>query len=263
MLISPAHSDALRLLAVKVRRLVYDYRVIEIQAHGAGAHASGQLQRDARFETVPDHKLGRNPCNDQVPELVGVSVFGLPSSRKSLFGLIAGEPAPRDTSTRSSTWRRNSSTSSVECLDGSMWAGCSRVMVNPSMKLDDVQAWADALAASVGPAEITGSEDAYSAAAQGLQLRAAKIVSSAQPEETEHKKDDDDGTDEPDDSVHDGCPLLARVGQARPACAHRHEPADANLGLVGRMFCALSNGPSQCPSRFGWSATQVRCEEPR
>ncbi|MDP3225647.1 MAG: hypothetical protein Q8M96_21130, partial [Rubrivivax sp.] len=41
--------------------------------------------------------------DDQVPDLFGESVFGVPSSRRSVFGLIAGEPAPRETSTRSST----------------------------------------------------------------------------------------------------------------------------------------------------------------
>ena len=58
-----------------------------------------------------------------------------------------------------------------------------------------------------------------------------------------HKKDDDDGTDQPDDSVHDGCPLTARVGQARQAGAHRPCPERTNLGLVGPQLCALANGP--------------------
>jgi hypothetical protein len=85
-------------------------------------------------------------------------------------------------------------------------------MVNPSVKLQDITAWADALVASVGQPENTGSEDTYSAAAPVTELRGAKIIPSAQPQKAEDEKDDDDGTDEPDDSVHDGCPLLARVG---------------------------------------------------
>ena len=79
-----------------------------------------------------------------------------------------------------------------------------------------------ALVAPVGHAEITEPEDTYSAAAPVALLRGATTIPSAQPEVSEHKKDDDDGTDEPDDSVHDGCPLRARVGQARQAGAHRH-----------------------------------------
>jgi hypothetical protein len=80
-------------------------------------------------------------------------------------------------------------------------------MVNPSVKLDDIRAWTDALDAPVVQAEIRGSEDTHSAAALVLHLRGANTTPSAQPEKAEHQQDDDDGTDEPDDSVHDGCPL--------------------------------------------------------
>src|SRR5674476_1364538 len=45
--------------------------------------------------------------------------------------MIAGEPAPGASSTLTSTIFRNSSTSSVECLDGSMWAVFSLVIAFP------------------------------------------------------------------------------------------------------------------------------------
>ncbi len=69
-----------------------------------------------------------------------------------------------------------------------------------------------ALVASVGHAQITGLEDTDDAAVQVALLRGANIIPSAQPEKAEHQQHDDDGTDEPDDSVHDAYPLLARVG---------------------------------------------------
>lgn len=68
----------------------------------------------------------------QIFGFFGVSVVGLPSSSRFVFGMMAGEPAPGASSTLSSTIFRHSSTSSVECLDGSMWAVFSLVMVFPS-----------------------------------------------------------------------------------------------------------------------------------
>ena len=69
------------------------------------------------------------------------------------------------------------------------------LMLIPSVKVDDIRAWIDALVASAGQAEITGSEPSFSAAAQVTQLRGAKIIPSPQTEVSEHEKDDDDGTD--------------------------------------------------------------------
>lgn len=43
---------------------------------------------------------------------------------------------------------------------------------------------------------------------------------SAQSEETEHEKYDDDGTDDPDNLVHERCPLMARIGYKRGRPAH-------------------------------------------
>ena len=40
----------------------------------------------------------------------------------------------------------------------------------------------------------------------------AEARPSAQPEEAEHEKYDDDGTNDPDNLVHDRCPFLARIG---------------------------------------------------
>jgi hypothetical protein len=57
--------------------------------------------------------------------------------------------------------------------------------------------------------------------------------------------------------------LLARVGQAGQAGAHRPGPASTNLSLVAQILCALANGLSQCPSRQVQLAAQIRCEEPR
>ena len=56
--------------------------------------------------------------------------------------------------------------------------------------------------------------------AQVPQWSGTTTVPSAQPQEAEYEKDDDDGTDEPDDSVHDGYPLPARVGCKRGRPAH-------------------------------------------
>jgi hypothetical protein len=99
-------------------------------------------------------------------------------------------------------------------------------MLNPSVQLDNIRAWTGALLASVAQVENRGPEDAYGAAARVPQWRGANTTPSAQPEKTEHEKDDDDGTDEPDDSVHDGCPLMARVGCKRGS--------PARIGLVPR-----------------------------
>ncbi|HUG21766.1 hypothetical protein [Piscinibacter sp.] len=78
---------------------------------------------------------------------------------------------------------------------------------------------------SVSQAEITGSEDTYGAAAPVIQWCGAKIIPSAQPEKAEHEQDDDDGSDEPDDSVHDGLLCWRGLIQARLAGAHRNGPA--------------------------------------
>ena len=67
----------------------------------------------------------------QIFGFFGVSVVGLPSSSRFVFGMMAGEPAPGASSTLTSTIFRNSSTSSVECLDGSMWAVFSLVIAFP------------------------------------------------------------------------------------------------------------------------------------
>src|SRR5665647_1687741 len=67
----------------------------------------------------------------QIFGFFGVSVVGLPSSSRFVFGIMAGEPAPGASSTLAYTIFRNSSTSSVECLDGLMWAVFSVVMVFP------------------------------------------------------------------------------------------------------------------------------------
>ena len=45
----------------------------------------------------------------------------------------------------------------------------------------------------------------------GKSIRDAMIMPLSQPEKAEHEKNDDDGADEPDDSVHSGYPLLARL----------------------------------------------------
>ena len=68
----------------------------------------------------------------QIFGFFGVSVVGLPSSSRFLFGMMAGEPAPGMSSTLACTVFRNSSTCLVECLDGwSMRAVFSLVMVFP------------------------------------------------------------------------------------------------------------------------------------
>jgi hypothetical protein len=68
---------------------------------------------------------------------------------------------------------------------------------------------------SVGQTEITPSGRSFNATAPITQLRGAKIIPSAQTEEPEHEKNDDNGTNKPDDSVHDEDPLLARVESKR------------------------------------------------
>lgn len=45
-------------------------------------------------------------------------------------------------------------------------------------------------------------------------------ITSAQPEEAEHEKYDDDGTDDPDNLVHEKYPFLARIGYKRGRSAH-------------------------------------------
>jgi hypothetical protein len=45
-------------------------------------------------------------------------------------------------------------------------------------------------------------------------------IPSTQPEKTQHEKDDDDGTHEPNDSIHEGFPLLARGSRKRGKPAH-------------------------------------------
>jgi hypothetical protein len=46
-------------------------------------------------------------------------------------------------------------------------------------------------------------------------MRVATVIASAQTKKSEHEKNDDDGTHEPDDSVHDGSSLLARLESAQ------------------------------------------------
>ena len=67
----------------------------------------------------------------QIFGFFGVSVAGLPSSSRSVFGMMAGEPAPGMSSTLVCTIFRKLSTSSVECLDGLMREVFSVVMVFP------------------------------------------------------------------------------------------------------------------------------------
>jgi len=55
--------------------------------------------------------------------------------------------------------------------------------------------------------------------------RHACTLDSAQAEVAKHEQDDDDGADEPDESIHDACPSHApeefRQGRPRSICRHR------------------------------------------
>ena len=78
-------------------------------------------------------------------------------------------------------------------------------------------------------------------------------IPSAYPEITQHDKDDDDGTHEPSDSVHEGFPLLARVGKQRGKPTHIGLiPRDPIQAFSGNVPCAaerrgpmsIAEGPS-------------------
>lgn len=72
---------------------------------------------------------------------------------------------------------------------------------------------------------ITLPQDTRNADHIGYSVARREEYPSAQPEKAEHNDDDDDRTDKPDDSVRDGCPLMARVWKAGRAYAHQSVPA--------------------------------------
>jgi hypothetical protein len=97
-----------------------------------------------------------------VPGVLGVSLSGCPSLSRSLFGLMmAGEPEPGEPSTFASTWRRNSSTSLVECFEGSMCAGSWCVMAVPVRALKGASYFANVPIASVSQTALRRSDGAY------------------------------------------------------------------------------------------------------
>ena len=101
---------------------------------------------------------------------LGVSLSGFPSSPRSLFGLMmAGEPGPGESSTFASTWRRNSSTSLVECFEGSMCVGCWRFMAVPVRVLKDVSCSVNLPVVSVSQAELRGWDPTYRFTLPGIQ----------------------------------------------------------------------------------------------